>query len=293
MAPQKLLPDLPCVAAELGPEHLEHDQYLCLLAARLISGRRRGSELKVVVLPDKHDRNHEAIELGAADDLGALAFEHTQLESFPEQIRAAVRLGNVFPGFELIANLPHDSRYQLVVEPEAVDGITNTAEERAAVTHWVERTAPDLEIGSSRTAPHHTASACPPDVPFPLILQRWPNDASAGEPGPVRVLWAKPEDLEARRMRRTRTALDRKLGKLEAARARGTVTILVLENTDVSLANAGFIADALRRATSTNDLALPDNIVLIDTFTAPTVWILFERGTWYPYLQDSGIHHLQ
>jgi hypothetical protein len=293
MTTKQSLPDLPCNAAELGPEQLEHDQHLCLLAARLLSHRRCGSDLRVLALPDRRERNREAIELSAADDVGALSLEHTRLESFPEQIRAAARLRKVFPAFELSANVPDDSRFCLVVDPEAVDGITNAAKAHAGIVSWVERTAPTLEIRSPRTAPRHTVAGAPPDVPLPVILQRWPRDAQPGEAGRVRVLWAKPEDLEVRRMQRARIALDRKLKKLDAARAPGTTTVLVLENTDVALANVALIADALRDAASTNDdFVRPDEIVLIDTITTPMAWILLERGTWYPQVQDSGIHSL-
>jgi hypothetical protein len=292
MTPKQSLPEVPSNADEFGPEDLEHDQYLCVLAARLLSHRRRGSDLTVLALPDQRDRSREAIELSAADDIGTLALEHTQLESFPEQIRAAVRLRNLFPTFELSANVPDDSRFCVVVAPEAVDGITNAAKARAGIITWIERTAPTLEIGSPRTAPRHTAAGAPPDVPLPVTLQRWPKNAQPGEPGRVRVLWAKPQDLEERRMQRARIALDRKLEKLSAARAPGTTTVLVLENTDMALANVGLIADALREVARTTDSILPDDIVLIDTVTTPMAWILFEGGTWYLHVQDSGIHYL-
>jgi len=82
------------------------------------------------------------------------------------------------------------------------------------------------------------------------------------------------DDVEARRVKRIATALDRKLPKLEHCHDAGDVTILILEYADVALSNQVVIAQALESALLGRDF-IPDDIFLADT-TIASHWNLFQ-----------------
>lgn len=82
------------------------------------------------------------------------------------------------------------------------------------------------------------------------------------------------EDVEDLRKTRIGTALDKKLPKLDACRAEGDVTALILEYSDIALSNQVLIAQALEAVLADRD-DWPDHIFLVDTTDVGT-WTFFQ-----------------
>ena len=73
-----------------------------------------------------------------------------------------------------------------------------------------------------------------------------------------------PEEVEALRVARLQTALDRKCPKLWRCKEDGARTVLVLEDNDISLSNYVIIGDALAGILKERP-NLPDEIYLVET----------------------------
>jgi hypothetical protein len=127
-----------------------------------------------------------------------------------------------------------------------------------------------------------------PGVPFLVELQR-----VSGLPmlaGQLKIARFMPPDLEARRLERVRRALDDKLPKLSAWKARGALTVLVLENDDIALSSVHHISAAVVAARPDPGL-LPDRIYEVDTPGSTwIVWSLKRHPDW-PLREGAWQYH--
>jgi hypothetical protein len=117
-------------------------------------------------------------------------------------------------------------------------------------------------------------------VPFAVGLHEMPGVHMPG--GQLKVARYAPEELEKRRDKRLQLAVDSKLPKLNAWKAMGAATILVLENDDIALTNVGLVSEVLSRAIRDGS-AMPDRVYQVDTCIPDwNVWTLHSSG-------DGGI----
>jgi hypothetical protein len=80
-----------------------------------------------------------------------------------------------------------------------------------------------------------------------------------------------PEELEARRLERLQEALDRKSPKLQRCKNEGARTVLILEDSDMSLSNYALIGDALAGLLAERR-DVSDEIYLVET--PDTCWVV-------------------
>lgn len=199
----------------------EHDQHLAFAVAQLIAGLRGGGTVRILGLPDVEDRVNPAVELLTVDAAVELAIEHTLIEPFEKEMDDRPRVLRYERELteRVAARLPGGSRFDLGVDVLATESIKLTSEGLDVIAAWIIDQAPQLEIGSPRTAPRHQISALPPSVPFPVTLYRCPLSAES-ELRTFAITVARPADLEVRRRARIARALKRKLPKRDRSSGR-------------------------------------------------------------------------
>jgi hypothetical protein len=265
---------------------LKSDSALCLDVARWLAGPDADS-VEVLELPDEVERTEQAVELVVRSPDAEIALEHTLIESSPDQTQDGAHTVRLLEGLPQLAMqvLPAEGRYELGVYVGSARGFNTLGKQtlaREQLVTWIERVAPTLVDGSSRTAPHHMAFGKPPDTPFDVKLARWPYERMPeGQPNIARFTFSrfKPADLEGLRVVRVRKCLDDKLPKLLAHGPRRR-TVLVLEDRDLALANSAVIHAAVRNAAIGID-KLPDTIVLVDTSAGVRVaYRIYDANAW-------------
>lgn len=174
---------------------------------------------------------------------------------------------------ELFGGLEHDledtlpsGRFELGVHRGAADGLTGAAAVAAqhSIACWVSTTARSIAI--SRPGAADIRQGSPPEVPAPVMLQRWPTDVDGARS--LRLLLAGPEQMGSDRDSRLVRTLRSKCGKLENSRVDGSVTVLVLESLDIVMSNPVAITWAVHRATvrlveEDRNFPVPDHLVLV------------------------------
>lgn len=218
-----------------------------------------------------------------------IVVEHTVHLSFEGQIQDGVRLQNqLLPLVRRLSNkLPGPGHYQLGVGIGAIDGEPRLDEE--SIGRWIVKTAPTLGIGKTYSGPKHFAVVLPPETPIPLSLYRFQGPPDDGSLDLSRFIDASHLDLLRRE--RARTALQKKLPKLAEHRPPDGRSVLVLENPDIQLVNAGNTADALKGAAEDEPaLPMPDVILLVH-FIGPSWWVdwLKDGDDWYPQLERNKV----
>jgi hypothetical protein len=98
-------------------------------------------------------------------------------------------------------------------------------------------------------------------------------------PGVVAIRMVPPDDLEDRRVRRLREALERKVPKLLTAARSERRSILILENRDAETSTPVSVLRGLRQAAGGD--RLPDAIYMVHSgFGDPIALVLYEDGEW-------------
>lgn len=236
--------------------------------------------------PEESDREAPAVEALATNARLAVAVEHTYLESFPLQIRDGIRFNHALDDLEerITGRLPVGGYFQLGIDARSLDGVTRPIVDD--VTAWIFGVAPTLGPRPGRRRPN-VASGGPPDVPVQCVLVR-----NGEEPAGGHFMLARSIDMEALREDRVRRALqavDSKCGKLEQARPSDHVpglTVLVVETTDLSLANPWITAESMRAAIEQSNVPPPDRIALIDSVTDPWRFDWLKSGADWPLLDQ-------
>jgi hypothetical protein len=256
----------------------ERDKRLCLAAAQRLAQRRDGGVLRAIRHPDNEDRTDSAIDLIAEDDIGAIAVEHTVLETFEGQTTDNVRFQQLLGDMtdRIGDTLPTPGHYHLAVPVEGVAGVKSTDRVKSEIAAWVRDKAPTLPIPSIPPKEKNSVAGVPPDAPLPMVLRRFRD-------GPQGVVWcvrATPEDLAELSVLRARTALGHKARELEVYRSQGATTILLLEIQDFVLTNAGAVATAVETAAKHFDGPLPDLIVAVETVGMERETIIKDGSCW-------------
>jgi hypothetical protein len=222
------------------------------------------------------------------------AVEHTVIEAFPGQIRANTDFASFVSPIEaaLHGNLPPPGKFDLIFDIDPTQGLTAKmiAKAQAGITLWVAKNALDLHA-EQPTQPDRRQSLrgyqnerkdIVEGVRIHLIRETgwWMPEPAKGR---LFITRFAPPNYETLRLNRIKTAMKKKLPKLEKWKADGTRTILVLENRDMALSNHGEIYDAVESALA-GQAYVPDEVWLVDTTIDNewTAWCLLRDGQGFP-----------
>jgi hypothetical protein len=230
-------------------------------------------------------------------ELGAqkYAVEHTVIEAFPGQIRANTDFASfVSPiATALHGNLPRPGKFDLIFDIDPTRGLTPKmiAKAQAGIAKWVAKNALDLhaeqrtQLDRRQSARGHRNER-EEDVVEGVRI-RFIRETGWWMPEPAKGrLFIKrfaPSNYENLRLNRIKTAMKKKLPKLEKWKADGARTLLVLENRDMALSNHGVIYDAVESALA-GQTYVPDEVWLVDTTIDNewTAWCLLRDGLGFP-----------
>jgi hypothetical protein len=229
-------------------------------------------------------------------DLGGLryAVEHTIVEAFAEQIRTNVDFQTFVDPIvaTLDHNMPPPGRFDLVFEIHPSKGLKprHVIEAQREVIAWVEANASELHaecpVQPSRNHKPFGAKGVRTGSPagIKLTLTRevvWSMPKKAH--GRLFTIRTAPKDYENLRRERIKTAMHKKLPKLQACKEAGGRTILVLENGDMALSNHWVIYESAEAALAGRP-DRPDEVWLVDTTIAKewTAWCLIRDGHGFP-----------
>jgi hypothetical protein len=261
-----------------------HRDKVCMAVFRFIEKRKEETFFNVR-FPDKTEHKRKAVDLAFESATGMFVMEHTQIESFPEQILDDQRLIYILGPLEkeLENALPRPGHYKITIECGTLKKVKNAVSLRKSLAEWILKKAPLLK---TYPVSERCVKEAPPGVPFVVLLCRYP-----GLDGKLMLSRYSPEELEQKRRVRVDKAINDKCPKLYEAKGKGT-SILVLESNDIALANYDLIAEALRDQFS-KQLSAPDEIYLVETEISPwMITILREGLVWFPDIQEGGPHEI-
>lgn len=194
------------------------------------------------------------------------ALEHTLIEPFPDNKKDDIEFTRVFDdAFETEVRdmLRPELAYDVYVDVYAFAGmkIKELLALRQALIVWLRTTLPKLPTPSGFR--QTSISGDRPEAPVRVRLNAHRSKTLGGRLLPGRFA---PVDLEELRRARLLKALDDKGPKLHAARRKSTRTVLVVENTDIALTNAGLVGEIFQEL-SARVRHMPDDIFMVDTGT--------------------------
>lgn len=268
----------------------------CDAALRLLEEReeaRRGR----IRFPEK-DHIGSPVELRVQIGAHEYAIEHTLIEAFPGQIAADQRFATLIDPIvkELSGQLPKPGVYYVYfpIDTRVALSKAKLVELRVGLTEWIRSNAATLhaEQPERRSRNHQprghvgVRKGTPTGLPFEVTLRRqvhW-NDSGRHDGFLIPARFS-PDDVEKLRLNRLAVALDKKCPKLKRCKQDGARSILVLEDTDISLSNQWVIGDALQ-AVARGRSDMPDEIFLLAAVAEPwTLWTLWRDGVFWP---DEG-----
>lgn len=239
-------------------------------------------------LPEKEKRDPPIeVECGLGDQVYAI--EHTQIESFPNQIELGHEFVKFIPDIEseLAGQLPSPGTYVLTLPTSVRVKAKDAAAVKVALVKWIkEKTAEFHERVPERRSRSHSprgdgqwVKEQPNGVPFEVYLKRelhWSSDGR--HDGRLMISRFAPRELETLRPERMTTALNKKCPKLSKCKQAGARTVLILEDGDISLSNHIIVAETIE-AISASRTDLPDEIWLV--WPHNTTWMVI------PIYKDS------
>jgi hypothetical protein len=255
-----------------------HEKKVCR-AITIVLEEREGIKLSDVHNPDKVEREKKAVDLLFRIGEKQYALEHTQIESFANQIGLKYKVDGFLKPLqdEVSGKLPLPGNYDLCFAHDAPIPKKNSEAIRAVLKRWILSNAGALAIGKPSTAPHHFIRETPLGIPFEVTLYRWP-----GKEGILIARIIIHENLQDERKSRIRQALNDKCPKLESARVTDDITVLVLELDDIRLGNPFDTITAIMDELKARIDSIPDEVYLIGTDTPPwEVWKVKVGDRWF------------
>lgn len=215
--------------------------------------------------------------------LGSLAYaiEHTRIESIENQTSIVVVANQIIEYIKKAIPGPFSSPayYELQFPIDVSLPKSRVKRERAlgALVDWIRASEKILrernsgQILSIRN-PYWSDDrihGTPPGFDCEFELLQWPSARLVQKkPGSLSFRFIPPDDMEGPRVDSLRHALSRKCPKLQACKADGARTVLVLESGDPGLLSFEFCGDLLPSLLSACTNA-PDDIFLVETCRVP------------------------
>ncbi len=181
--------------------------------------------------PERENRRSKDIEAIA----GPFAIEHTSIDTLPNQRGKSDWFMRVTGGLEKeIPKPPY--RLNIALEYDAIDVGQNWTAIREALKTWIIEDCPQLSDGC-----HNLDNI--PGVPFRLRVKK-------ASDRPPRIIFSRiaPEDESLPGRIRKHLEEKEKIRKLEPYKARGLITVLLIESCDIALMNWDIMFEALRKA---------------------------------------------
>lgn len=255
-----------------------------------------------------HVRRPEADGVGPPVDLRLklggqeYAIEHTRIEPYDDQIKMEVIIREILGYFKESISLPFPSpayyELQYPIDISLPDGKVKRNRALKSLANWVCKNELLLRdklmcwTGGPYDLYHsdHSVHGKPDGFKCVSKLRRWPYAIPIRQrPGSLFLRLIYPEDMEPLIRKRLMRALSRKCEKLQACKAEGARTVLVLESRDVALTSFEFRGDLLPGVLAKHSNAL-DEIFLVETYPDP--WWVFplkhDDGHW----PDTGMPEL-
>lgn len=206
------------------------------------------------------------------------AIEHTLIEPFENQIKMEVIVREILDYFKENISLPFPSlayyELQYPVDISLPDGKVKRNHALKSLANWVYKNELLLRdkmhcwTGEPYDLNHsdHSVQGKPDGFKCVFKLRRWPYAVPIRQkPGFLCLRPIYPEDMEPLRRKRLMRAFSRKCEKLQACKAKGVRTVLVLESGDPVLTHFKFRGDLLPGVLAEHPDA-PDEIFLVQTY---------------------------
>lgn len=266
----------------------KNEQLLCEAVMHVLA-ERNGEQVIAVRQVDTVVRDRPAVELVFETPTKRFVIEHTRIESFTNQIAEGKRFAQLLEPLEaeLAGKLPGVLFLSVGVGAVRVPAAQHV-EVRRALTDWI------LAVGGSLEAEEKVGAdgncditATPPGVPFEVTLHR-DCDYDSG----LLIRQNLVGDRQALRRERIREALARKCPKLSAAKTDGSVSVLILESDDISLANRVAVSQAVvAELAERNDP--PAIVIWARTSTRPWMGSFIKDGATYPDVRSARLFDLE
>ena len=230
------------------------------------------------------------VEVTCSIGATTFALEHTRIDQYPgRQMDDQQFLRILEPVMHRLNSdhlLPVDSSLHLIVPVHAARGIKRHKVESIGnrLREWILWSVDALRLdGQGRTVEIWSE---PAGVPFRVTLQR--TLGAGGVLGALTVGRYVPPDLEQLRQMRIHKALIDKCPKLHVCKRAGAVSILILEDSDISISNPIVIGLAVQAEIPKHNMP-PDEIYLLDTyFDRWKIWGLKRGEVLWPPRTTSG-----
>lgn len=225
--------------------------------------------------------------------LGTIRYslEHTELQSFPEQIGQAIDFSRMIEGpiQDLDGKLPTPGVYELVLPTDTKVPAKELQQVKKALADWILKCATEWRDAKPKKRDRHQApsgdgdsvQAYPPGVPFQVHFARELHWAQSDEfDGELEISRFAPKNLPQDRSSSLTASLEKKLPKLFECRRRGGRAVLVLEESDFALSFFVTLTEALM-SLSAGRHDMPDEIYLVSTYNFLEAWpvrLLFKDG---------------
>ena len=198
---------------------------------------------------------------------------------------------------EIGQTLPRPGTYYAVfpLNPSAGMKPKERAQAQLLTIDWIRRKAAELYnrkpeiLVQDRYGDDFHIQEKPPSVAFEIALRRSLfRDIPAEVDGKLIVSRLAPQNHECLRKDRIKRSLDDKCPKLGECKAEGAITVLILENVDMSLTNHARVANVLEELAASR-IDLPDEIFYVETIIEDRwiVWSLYRNGAIQPDEETS------
>jgi hypothetical protein len=268
-----------------------NDKKLCITVGKIVS-KRRFDTFKIINSPDEHERQKKAIDLLGKGQDTYYAIEHTQLESFPEQIHDSERFSKDLEPLEveLKNKLPKPGYYRFSLNIHKSMRIKKLEEVKLIIKCWIIKNAGKLKIASFQNDPNSILKEKPNGLDFEVTLIR--EQTLPDLEGGLFLERNIPENYNLNELRNKRigTALDKKCPKLNKEKKIHSIciSILCLELNDKGLGNIGDTSEGIIAAIHKRMNDIPDYILLVDTSSDEiNVKIVKEENVEFPNVKND------
>jgi len=261
----------------------KNEQALCHAVIRLLAGRI-GESVTSARQVDTVVRNRPAVEWVYETPSRKFAVEHTRIETFTNQISEGKRFAQLLEPLEgdLAGKLP--GAFFLIVDVGLAKAPAGQqAAVRQALAKWILETGGTLDPDETTRNGNCETTATPPGVPFEVTLRRDCDYESR-----LFIMQNAVGDRRVLRRQRIGEALLRKGPKLAAAKAEGSVSVLILESDDIALANRVVVAEAAVAELTACD-SPPDIVIWARTSTRPWKCSFIKDGPTYPDIASAKL----
>ncbi len=254
---------------------------------------KRTGEKRTQIRRPEVDGEGPPVDLRLKLDDQEYAIEHTLVEPYDNQIKTGVIIKEILDYFKenILLPFPSPAYYELQYpfDISLPDGKVKRNRALKGLANWVCKNELVLRdkmncwTGGPYDLYHsdHSVQSKPDGFKCVFKLRRWPYALPIRQqPGSLWLRAIYLEDMASLRRKRLMRAFSRKCAKLQACKAEGARTVLVLESRDPALTSFKFRGDLLPEILAKYPNA-PDEIILVETYS----------DFWHIYPLKHGDNH--